>query len=64
MGLHVIDVRKDVNGPPFQSNKYSLHCCPWIFKGGYPRVLSIDGEPRSPIARNGNSMHAVIFVNT
>lgn len=64
MGLHVIDVRKDVNGPPFQSNKYAMHCCPWIFKGGYARVLSIDGEPRSPIARNGNSMHAVIFVNT
>lgn len=33
MGLHVIDVREDVNEPLFQSNKYSLHYCPWLCKG-------------------------------
>lgn len=32
-GLRVIDVREDVSGPLFHSNKYSLHSCPWIFKG-------------------------------
>lgn len=61
MGLYVIDVKEDVSGPLFHSNKYSLHYCPG-FSGDYEHSFSISNELRSPIMCNGNSMHAVIFV--